>query len=197
MSNEQKSREETELIPREAPDQEIIPAQPQEVRAQGRGGLIKSVGDFFGNAFGGGKNQDLGTLMEDFTSEMTLVAEGLSQDQDRLNERCERLEARQAEGEERLALRLDEISEDAHETRSRLNDTAGKADRTAAQLSDRLDKMEERAKRLETALGEMKKTEAKKGKGNEKWGGVLRQVTILAGILCGAWVITTIINKFF
>ena len=196
MSNEQKNRDETELISRETLDQEIIPAQPQEVRAQNKGGLIKSVGDFFGNAFGGGKNQDIGTLMEEFTSEMTLVAEGLSQDQDRLNERCERLEARQAEGEERLALRMDEISETLHEQEDRLRDTSGKTDRQLGQLSARLDKLEERAQRMENTLTDLKKADSKKSKGDGKFGGILRQATWLAAIVCGAWVLTTIINKF-
>ena len=49
------------------------PAQPAQ-----KPGLVKSAKEFFGNAFGQGKNQDLSALVEEFTSEMTLVAEGLS-----------------------------------------------------------------------------------------------------------------------
>ncbi len=196
MSNENHPRE-TDLSQSEERKLDLTPVQPQEVRPQGKSSLIKSVGDFFGSAFGGGKNQDLGALMEEFTSEMTLVAEGLSQDQDRLNERCARLEARQTESEERLHQRLDDVEEDLHEQRDALRDLSGQIKDRTQPLEERLDKAEERLKRAENVLAEVKKAEAKKARGNEKWGGTLRQVTILAAIVCGAWVLTTIINKFF
>ena len=83
---------------------DVIVPEEKSVQAAPKGGIIKSVGNFFGSAFGG-KSQDINALIEEFTSEMTLVAEGLSQDQERLEARCDRMEAGLSEREERLFLR--------------------------------------------------------------------------------------------
>ncbi len=156
---------------------EISVPEEKSVQPAQKGGIMKSVGDFFGSAFGG-KSQDIHVLIEEFTSEMTVVAEGLSQDQDRLNQRCDRLEARQAESEERLAQRLNEIQAQNREDRKTLQD------------------LERRLKRIEDSLEKARKAEnEKKTHASERWTGMLRQATWLFGILCGAWVIVTLINK--
>ena len=152
--------------------------EEKSVQPAQKGGIMKSVGDFFGSAFGG-KSQDMNALIEEFTSEMTLVAEGLSQDQDRLNQRCDRLEARQAESEERLTLRQNEIQAQAREDRKTLQD------------------LERRLKKIEDSLEKSRKEESgRKVHASERWTGVLRQATWLVGFVCVAWVIVTIINKF-
>ncbi len=175
-------REQEESMPLDM----TVPGE-KAVQAPQKGGIIKSVGDFFGSAFGG-KSQDMGSLIEEFTGEMTLVAEGLSQDQDRLDRRCEILEARQAESEERLGMRLDEIIARNEETR----DTLREMDRRLQKIEEKQKKLEERQEKAEKAR---KDENEKKSYLSDRWAGVLRQATWLFGILCGAWVIVTIINK--
>ena len=156
---------------------DVIVPEEKSVQAAPKGGIIKSVGNFFGSAFGG-KSQDINALIEEFTSEMTLVAEGLSQDQDRLNQRCDRLEARQAESEERLALRQNEIQAQAREDRKTLQD------------------LERRLKKIEDSLEKSRKEESgRKVHASERWSALLRQATWLVGIACSAWIVITLINK--
>ena len=172
---DKKETEVKEMI--ENPSLEVAVPEEKNLQTAQKGGIMKSVGDFFGSAFGG-KSQDINALIEEFTSEMTLVAEGLSQDQDRLNQNCDRLEARQAESEERLSLRLNEIQSQAREDRKTLQDL----DRRLKKIEDSLEKAE-------------KSRKADKGHASERWTGMLRQATWLFGIICGAWVIVTLINK--
>ncbi len=172
-------KKETDLMERAGSEPlDITVPEEKSVQPAQKGGIIKSVGNFFGSAFGG-KSQDMNSLIEEFTSEMTLVAEGLSQDQDRLNQRLDRLEARQAESEERLLQRLGEIQSQAREDRKTLQD------------------LEKRLKKAEESLETSRKEEsARKSHRSERWTGMLRQATWLVGIVCGAWVINTIISKF-
>ena len=60
-------------------EQENLPAVPEEKKD-----LIHSAKDFVNNIFQPLKGKDLGQAVEEFTSEMTLVAEGLCEDQARL-----------------------------------------------------------------------------------------------------------------
>ncbi len=57
--------------------------------------IVQSAKDFFGGAFGLTKNKDLNSLIEEFTSEMTLVVEGLSEDQANLFKAQDTLSAQQ------------------------------------------------------------------------------------------------------
>ncbi len=163
---------------------DVIVPEEKSVQAAPKGGIIKSVGNFFGSAFGG-KSQDINALIEEFTSEMTLVAEGLSQDQERLEERCDRMEAGLSESEERLFLRMDQVLAKEEENREAMKDM----ERRLKKTEDRLAKAEER---LEKAL----KTESeKKTHASERWSALLRQATWLVGIACSAWIVITLINK--
>ncbi len=178
-------KKETEIIA-ETGEQlpEMIVPEEKALQNPQKGGIIKSVGNFFGSAFGG-KSQDINTLIEEFTSEMTLVAEGLSQDQEHLEDRCDRLEAGQAESEERLLLRLDEVLAQSRENRDTMRD-----------LEHRLKKTEDRLAKTEEKLEKALRTEGeKKVHASERWSALLRQATWLLGIVCSAWVIVTIINK--
>ena len=143
--------------------------------AQPKPGLVQSAKEFFGNAFGQSKNQDLSAMVEEYTNEMTLVAEGLSQDLDKLSQRSDALDARQVEVEEKIYLRMDEI------------------DREHKELIKQGEEILARVDALEKAA---KKEKEQKAKVSERLTGVLRQATWLAGILAGAWVIVTIINLF-
>ena len=143
--------------------------------AQPKPGLVQSAKEFFGNAFGQGKSQDLSALIEEYTNEMTLVAEGLSQDLDKVTQRTDALDARQVEIEEKLYLRMEAIDKEQKELR-----------RQGEEILARVDALEKAAK----------KEKEQKARVSERLTCVLRQATWLAGILAGAWVIVTIINLF-
>lgn len=111
-------------------------------------------------------------LVEQFTSEMTLVAEGLCEDQARLRQQTETLR-READ---RSAQRLDsEIKALESTIRENQRDT----DRRLDDLSRRLSALEAKQNRR---------------KGKEL--GLVQQLTVLAAIVCGSWIIVTILNLF-
>lgn len=149
-----------------------LPEEPQIVKTPPKKDLIHSAKEFLGNAFGPSKGQDLSTLVEDFTSEMTLVAEGLSEDQTRLSEQADKLSAQQTELEQETLDKLHDVNVSLDELRTRID-----------ALDQRLAKAE-------------KQTADKKIKKVEGFTGLLRQASWLAGILAGAWIITAIINLF-
>lgn len=72
--------------------QQTPPAAPPEEK---KAGLVQKSMDFLGNAVNSLKGRDLHQLIEEFTAEMTLVAEGLSDDQTRMKEETAQLSARQ------------------------------------------------------------------------------------------------------
>ena len=55
--------------------------------------IVQSAKDFMNGVLSPLKGQDIGQLVEDFTAEMTLVAEGLSEDQQKLFQEADRLSA--------------------------------------------------------------------------------------------------------
>ena len=124
--------------------QEKAPEARQEITVQDsgreaappKGSIVRSAKEFFGNAFGNAKNQDIAALVEEFTSEMTIVAEGLSEDQERLNSQVDLLSAHQSETEESLRKKL-------RENENKLN----KFESDLSALTDRVRKMEETAAR--------------------------------------------------
>lgn len=115
------------------------------------------------------KGQDVQNLVESFTSEMTMVAEGLYDDQMRLRREVEELSSRQ---EDLFRQALDA----REEMYSRL-------DQSQKELATRISDMQKRLQALESKQG-------KQGKKN----GVLSQVTVLAAIVAGAWIIVTVLN---
>ena len=163
-------------LPSKAPADEIVPAEKPQPKT-----LMRSAKDFWENTFG--KSTDLGGAVESFTSEMTLVIEGLSEDQTRISDRLDKAEARQTEDE---AARREEIKSLREQLRT--------GERNLKQLQDRLQDTEKQTKQLQETLQKTTKEKA------DKKGGVLavlRQTTVIAGILAGAWIIVTILNKFW
>ena len=112
-------------------------------------------------------------LMEQFTSEMTLVAEGLYDDQARLKREVELLRQEQ----DRLAQR---VSSDQQAQETSLLEAQRDIDRRLDDFARRLSAME------------AKRPARKKG----KWDGLMGQATVLACIVCGSWVLVTILNLF-
>ena len=134
--------------------------------------LVQSAKDFMNGVLSPLKGKDVGQLVEEFTAEMTLVAEGLSEDQQKLSEENEKLAAQQTLMEQNLLDQLHDAQVTMDEMRSEITTLRG-----------RLDKAEK-------SIGE------KKIKKVEGFTGLLRQATWLAGILVGGWILVTII-KFF
>ena len=111
-----------------------LPSERNEaLPAEKPAGIVQATKDFFGNALNTVKGKDLSTLVEDFSSEMTLVAEGLSEDQAKLHELCQSVAAQQTIDREEL-------------------------DQAIGQVSDTMASANERIGVLETAVQKLQKT---------------------------------------
>ena len=146
-------------------EQENLPAVPEEKKD-----LIHSAKDFVNNIFQPLKGKDLNQAVEEFTSEMTLVIEGLSDDQERTAQQVDQLSARQTILEESLLSRLEE---------------------TELALSDAQKEMKALQKKLEKAEKAAADKKISKVSG---FTGMLRQATWLVGIAVGGWIIVTLIK---
>ena len=130
-------------------------------------GLVRGARDFIENTFNSLKGKDLNQAIEEFTGDMTLVIEGMSEDMNAL--RCET---------ENLAAQLTMLEEDLS------MDKGARAEVIIALKKD-MDALEKRIKALE-----------KPGKKELKPGltTLLRQVTWIVGIFCASWVTVTILK---
>ena len=155
-------QEQTNLIPREDA-QDVIPQQDQAPK-----GIVRTAKDFMNGVLSPLKGKDMGQMVEDFTAEMTLVIEGMSEDQERLTRQTDRLDAQQTQLEQRL---IDEM----HDVNVALEES--KKDLSA--LKTKLDKMEKQSE-----------------KGKKGVVAALRQATWLVGIAVIGWIIVTVINLF-
>ncbi len=126
------------------------------------------------------KGDSTQSLVENFTSEMTLVAEGLCEDQAKLRTQLSDLERREDQDRQRLKDETDTMRSDLE------------ADLEA--LSEKLSDLSGRLSKLEHDQAEAsRKQEKKKRLGLD---GLMRSLILLAGIVCGAWVIVTVLNLF-
>ena len=155
-----------------------LPAEREElVPAEKQPGIVQATKDFFGNALSTVKGKDLSAMVEDFSSEMTLVAEGLSEDQAKLHELCQSVAAQQTVDREELTLAIDQMSE------------------AVASANDRIGTLETGVLKLQKSLEQLeKKTEEQKKKKMDSLSGVIRQLTVLVGVAGGAWIVVTILN---
>ena len=134
--------------------------------------VVQSAKQFMSGVFNPLKGKDLGQLVEDFTSEMTLVAEGLSEAQQKLFRETDKLSAQQTELEQRLLDGLHDADVENKELRKQVQS-----------LTARLDKAE-------------KLIAEKKLKKSDGLLSIIRQATWLVAIFSAAWVIVTIIRAF-
>ncbi len=134
--------------------------------------VVQSAKQFMSGVFNPLKGKDLGQLVEDYTSEMTLVAEGLSEDQQKLFRETDKLSAQQTELEQLLLDGLHVADVENKELRKQVQS-----------LTARLDKAE-------------KLIAEKKLKKSDGLLSILRQATWLVAIFSAAWVIVTIIRAF-
>lgn len=132
---------------------------------------MRGARDFIENTWSSLKGKDLNQAVEEFTSEMTLVAEGLSEDQNALRR----------DGE-KLAARMDKLAE-----RQKIGEDSVKA------LQDQLEQERRRGDALQKRLDDMEKAlKAKPLKPSLT--AILRQATWGVGIICAAWVIVAILK---
>lgn len=124
------------------------------------------------NALKAVKGDSTAQMVEEFTSEMTLVAEGLCEDQARLRQRVEELRREEDRSAQRLTSEVQAI-----ETAIRENQR---------DTDQRLDDMQRRLAVLENRANSRSK----------KNDGIIRQLTMLASIICGTWLLVTILNLF-
>ena len=158
---------------------ELVPSPAGSLPAEKPAGFVQATKDFFGNALSTVKGKDLSTLVEDFSSEMTLVAEGLSEDQAKLHQLCQSVAAQQTVDREELEQSIEKISDAVASANQRI----GTLETGITQLSKNLEQFE-------------KKTEEKKKHKLDSLSGIIRQLTILVGVAGGAWIIVTILKMF-
>ena len=123
------------------------------------------------------KGENTTQLIEQFTSEMTLVAEGLCEDQSKLRKEVDSMITEEYKQVQKLQTRIDQLETSLDEERRA-------HDRDLTELRTRLAALE-------------KKLPKEAPKEKKKAGNIIRDATWLVAIAAGAWVIVTIINKFF
>lgn len=118
------------------------------------------------------KGDTAGQMIEQFTAEMTLVAEGLCEDQARLRKSVEDLQRAQEHAGQSARSEIEALE---NTLREHQRDT----DRRLEDISRRLAAMEGRLKKKESAKA--------------TW---MNQAILLVSIVCGSWVLVTILQLF-
>lgn len=157
----------------------IVPEEnlPEEEKDK-KGGIVRGTRDFIENTVASLRGKDMTRAVEEFTGEMTLVAEGLSEDQEKLRRDLDKTSAQLTLAEEK-ATRLD--SERRSEIKA-LEDSLKQSRKKNEALEKRLDEMEK-------SVSALSSKPRKAGLGQ-----ILRQATWMVGIICSAWVIVTLLK---
>lgn len=122
------------------------------------------------------KGDSTSALVEQFTQEMTLVAEGLCEDQARLRKAVDGL-LKETEGQQSRA-------EQDYQELKRLLDAQEKS------AKQRMDELSRRIEALEKPAPKAKRTGFRLGSD------LVSRLTLLAGIVCGTWLIVTVLKLF-
>ena len=120
------------------------------------------------------KGENTNQLIEQFTAEMTLVAEGLCEDQTKLRREVDDMTTQEDRRIQKLESRIDLLETSLDEERKAY-------DKDLTELRGRLSTLEKQAAK-------------QPGKEKRKAGSIIRDLTWLVGIAAAAWVIVTIIN---
>jgi len=126
------------------------------------------------------KGDNTAQLVERFTAEMTLIAEGLSEDQSNLHREVDRMMTEEDQRIQRLSSRIDLLETQLEEERAN-------HDRDLTELRTRLAEVEKQASKIP-------EKEKEKEKEKKKPAGIIRELTLLVSIAAGAWIIVTILN---
>ncbi len=120
------------------------------------------------------KGENTNQLIEQFTAEMTLVAEGLCEDQTKLRQEVDDMMTQEDRRIQKLESRID-LLETSLEAEKKDHD------KVVTELRTRLAAVEKQNSK--TPVKEKRRS-----------GGIIRDLTWLVGIAAAAWVIVTIIN---
>ena len=120
------------------------------------------------------RGENTNQLIENFTAEMTLVAEGLCEDQGTLRREIDKMITEEDRRIQALKTQVDAAETSLEEERKA-------HDRDVTELRNRIASLE-------------KKAGSKPAKEKRS---IIRDLTILVAIAAGAWVLVTVINKFF
>ena len=120
------------------------------------------------------KGENTSQLIEQFTAEMTLVAEGLCEDQSKLRREVDSLTIQEDQRIQKLEARIDLLETSLDEERTA-------HDRDVTELRNRLAPLE-------------KKAAKEPPKEKKKSGTIIRDLTWLVGIAAAAWIIVTILH---
>ena len=142
---------------------------PHEVPETVKKDLIGQAKSFFEGAVSTVKGKDMNRLIETFTSEMTLVAEGLSEDQANLRKLQNDLSTRQTIAEESLSRQADDLRQDIIELQGRLTNLEKQAQKLAKEQNGK------KAKKYTT----------------------MQYLTVIVAIAASAWVIVTLLQTIF
>lgn len=149
--------------------------------------IVQSAKSFVSGMLSPLKGRDIAQLVEEFTSEMTIVAEGLSEDQRRLDN-----------GQAKLENRMNELETASREEIAALKKQVAdlqKENEFLKAAREKDEKEREKEKEKERERNEKEKTLAAK-KGSKSALPWLRQATWLVGIFSVAWIVTSILNLF-
>ena len=120
------------------------------------------------------KGDNTNQLIEQFTAEMTLVAEGLCEDQTKLRREVDDMTTQEDRRIQKLESRIELLETSLEEERKA-------RDNNLTELRNRLSTLEKQASK-------------QPAKEKKKAGSIIRDLTWLVGIAAAAWVIVTIIN---
>jgi len=121
------------------------------------------------------RGENTAQLIENFTAEMTLVAEGLCEDQSTLRREVDKMMTDEDRRIQSLQAKIDE-------TQALLDEERNAHDRDLTELRNRLAVLE-------------KKSNSKPAKEKGRKGNIIKDLTILVAIAAAAWVIVTLVNK--
>ena len=122
------------------------------------------------------KGENTNQLIEQFTAEMTLVAEGLCEDQTKLRKEVDGLMTQEDKRIQKLESTINLLETSLEEERKN-------HDQDVTELRNRVSQLEKQAK---VSAKDKKKSRT-----------IIRDLTWLVGIAAAAWVIVTILNVFF
>lgn len=121
------------------------------------------------------RGENTSQLIENFTAEMTLVAEGLCEDQSILRRDVDKMITEEDRRIQSLQSKIDE-------TENSLEEERRAHDRDITELRNRIAALE-------------KKANSKPVKEKIRKGNIIKDLTILVAIAATAWVIVTLLNK--
>jgi predicted RNase H-like nuclease (RuvC/YqgF family) len=125
------------------------------------------------------KGENTTQLIEQFTAEMTLVAEGLCEDQSKLRRETDRMITEEDQRIQKLESTIEMLENTIDEERNQ-------RDRELTETRNRLAALERKMEKAE------KTEQSEKGKREKR--NIIRDLTVLVAIAAGAWVIVTVLN---